>query len=198
MPEELTASAAIPKVEPVITPASVTLETGLTRDEVTKMIQSETDKVRTEYVRKLKDKQGELEELEKAKLNEEEKRKFDLDKKERELAEQESELRHEKIKSFATDELSKAELPIEFREFVLDSDQEKTKIRIDIMKTKYIEAVDNAVKKAMQGIGHEPTAGETPPPVNDKDKLISQYNEAEKIGDVLTMQIAQGKINSLA
>ena len=61
----------------------------MTAEDIKKLIQSETDKVRTEYAKKLKAEQDEKDRLLKEKMSDEEKAKFERDKLQKDLEERE-------------------------------------------------------------------------------------------------------------
>lgn len=74
---------------------------GLTMEDVQKMIQSETDKIRTDYSKKLKDKELELDKLQKEKMTDAEKAELEKKQKEEALIQKENEL-NKKLLDFET------------------------------------------------------------------------------------------------
>lgn len=123
---------------------------------IQKTIQSETDKVRTQYSKQLKQLETEKETLLKEKMTEEEKAKYELEKQRRELFEKESALKRQTVELEATNLLSTAQVPIEFKQFVLGEDVESTKQRIDSFKKMWDAAVSEEVTKRMAAGGRKP------------------------------------------
>lgn len=123
-------------------------EKPLTKEDIQKMIQSETDRVRTEYSKKVKALEQEKEELEKEKMTEEEKAKFELEKREKELADREKEILKRDLTIRTVDLLKENELPLDFREFVTGKDEDSTNERVDTFKKLW----DEEIKKAIDDI----------------------------------------------
>ena len=128
----------------------------LTMDEVRKLIQSETDKVRTEYSRKLKEAQAELERLKAEKMTEEEKAKYEQEKLQKELQEKEQALLQRELNLLAVDLLTEAKMPLEFKEFVVGVDEETTKAKVTTLKNLWNTALEQAVKERFKEKGRDP------------------------------------------
>lgn len=127
----------------------------ITMDEIQKMIQSETDKVRTEYVKKVKALETEKEELEKAKMTEEEQKKFELEKLQKELTEKEGAIQRRELTIKTVDLMREAELPLEFRDFIIGADEENTKEKLQSFKVEWDKALKEEVEKRFKGSGRE-------------------------------------------
>lgn len=128
----------------------------LTAEEVQKMIQAETDRVRGEYAKKNKDLQKLLDDEKKSKLSEQEK--FELAQKE--LAEKQSELQKEKNGIHAIKELGNAELPSTFLDFVTSSEgDEKTTELVKTLKKAFDDAVAAKVDETFKGTGRTVNKG---------------------------------------
>jgi len=128
----------------------------LTPEKVKKMIQSETDKVRTEYVKKLKALEKEKEELLKEKMTEEEKKKFEQEKREKELMEKEKLIREKEIRLRAINLLQENEMPISFQEYVLAETEEEVEKKILNLKELWKKELQAAVEKEFKAHGREP------------------------------------------
>jgi len=128
----------------------------LTMDEVRKLIQSETDKVRTEYSKKLKEAQAEAERLAKEKMSEEEKAKYEQEKLQKELQEKEQALLERELNLLAVDLLTEAKMPLEFKEFVVGADEETTKARVATLKKLWTDALEKAVQERFKEKGRNP------------------------------------------
>lgn len=125
----------------------------LTMDEVRKLIQSETDKVRTEYSKRLKEAQAEAERLAKEKMSEEEKAEFERQKLQKELEEKERALLERELNLLAVDLLTEAKMPLEFKEFVVGVDEETTKAKATTLKNLWNTALEQAVKERFKEKG---------------------------------------------
>ncbi len=124
----------------------------LTTEQVKKMIQSETDRVRTEYSQKLK-------ELEKAKMTEDEKRIAELQEKEQALTAKEQELLKKSLTLHAINVLNEKKIPVEFAEYLIAGDEETTNQRIESFNKQWSEKFTEAVQDINKSIGRKPTEG---------------------------------------
>ncbi|ALS27187.1 hypothetical protein IJ21_17860 [Paenibacillus sp. 32O-W] len=121
-----------------------------------KQIQSAEDRVRTAYSKQLKQLEQEKETLLKEKMTEEERAKYELQKRESTLLEQERLLKQRTVELEATNLLAAAQLPITFKPFVLGEDVEQTKQRINDFKKLWDAAVSEEVTKRMAAGGRKP------------------------------------------
>jgi len=121
-----------------------------------KLVQSAEDRVRTQYVKQLKQLEQEKEALLKEKMTEEERAKYELEKQRRELFEKEAALKRQTVELEATNLLAAAQLPIQFKQFVLGEDIDDTKKRIDDFKKLWDAAVSEEVTKRMAAGGRTP------------------------------------------
>lgn len=121
-----------------------------------KQIQSAEDRVRTQYSKQLKQLEQEKEALLKEKMTEEEKAQYELEKQRRELFEKEAALKRQTVELEATNLLAAAQLPIQFKPFVLGEDVEQTKQRIEDFKKLWDAAVSEEVTKRMAAGGRKP------------------------------------------
>lgn len=151
----------------------------LTMEEVQRMIQSETDKVRTEYSKKLKDAQAEAERLAKEKMSEEEKADFERQKLQKELTEKEQALLERELNLKAIDLLTEAKMPLAFKEFVIGADEETTKARVATLKSLWQTELENAVKERFKEKGRK---------IHDTDDVDSTKNPWSKEHFNLTEQ----------
>jgi hypothetical protein len=121
-----------------------------------KQIQSAEDRVRTQYVKQLKQLEQEKDALLKEKMTEEERAKYELEKQRRELFEKEAALKRQTVELEATNLLAAAQLPITFKPFVLGDDVDDTKRRIEDFKKLWDAAVSEEVTKRMAAGGRKP------------------------------------------
>ena len=117
-----------------------------------KQIQSAEDRVRTAYSKQLK----ELEKQLQAKMTDEERIQYELEKKRRELMEKESALNRQTVELEATNLLAAAGLPLQFRPYVLGDSVESTKQRIEDFKKLWDAALSEEVTKRLAAGGRTP------------------------------------------
>jgi hypothetical protein len=122
-----------------------------------KQIQSAEDRVRTAYSKQVK----QLEQQLHAKMTEEEKIQYELEKRRRELVEKEAALKRQTVELEATNLLAAAQLPIQFKPFVLGDDVEETKRRIDDFCKLWDAAVSEEVTKRLAAGGRTPPSNGT-------------------------------------
>lgn len=134
----------------------------LTKEAVEKMIQSATDKVRTEYVKKLKILEAEKEELEKAKMTEEEKRAFEEEKRQKELEAKEQEIRQKELNIKAYDVIVEQELNPKLKPFILADTEEDIETKAKELKSIINNIVETALQEKIKGLGREPHKGGEP------------------------------------
>ncbi len=128
------------------------INTGLdkdsySKDEVMAMLQSETDKRVTEALkkadRKTQDKIKEAEKL--AKMNEEEKFQYQLQEKEKTLADREKQIALMENKNEAVKILSEKKLPVEVIDFLVADDADKTMKNINLFEKVFAAAVKERI-----------------------------------------------------
>jgi len=142
----------------------------LTEEELQKRIESEADKklekaLKTarakwekEFQEKLEQEKKEAERL--AKLSEKERKEEELKKREEELERRLKELERKELKADAVGVLNEKGLPVEFADFLIAENAEKTLENINLFKEKFDAAVAQKVKEALAG---------TPPKKNPTD-----------------------------
>lgn len=135
-------------------------EKVLTEKDIQKIVQSETDKVRTEYSTRLKELEKQKAELEKEKMSEEEKRQFDLDQMAKQLEAKELEIQNRELTIKTVDLLKDNNLPLEFREFVIGTDEKQTVARVEKFGQLWTEALGDAVSKRFKDGGRKVEQGE--------------------------------------
>lgn len=134
----------------------------ITIDMVQKMIQSETDKVRTEYVKKLKQKEQEIEDVKKSSMSETERLDYEnktlqeqLDERERTLKEREQAFARTELELKSLELLEQHSLPHEAKQFLVGTDEVVTKSNILAFKVMFDSAIENAIKERIKGTTKE-------------------------------------------
>jgi Domain of unknown function (DUF4355)/Short C-terminal domain len=133
---------------------------GMTEEQIKKLIQSETDKVRTEYNKKLKAEQDEKERLLKEKMSDEEKAKFEKDKLEKDLAEREAALNAREVALHTIDKLTEAKLPLSFKDFLVGQSKEDADKNIAAFQTAWQAAIKAEVDAKFKDHGGNPGKGQ--------------------------------------
>jgi|GEM_PF-463937 len=160
----------------------------MTAEEVQRMIaeavskaeQSAADRVRTEYSKKNKELQDQLEELKKQKMSAEEKAEYERQQKERELREKETELLRREVALHTVDKLRELELPLEFRDILAGADIEDTNKRIGVFQQMWQGALKKAVDERFKQTGHEPGKGKEGAPGVKNPWAKDQLNYTEQ------------------
>lgn len=137
-----------------VTETNATTETQteqkpLTAEDVQKMIQSETDKVRTDYAKKLKEKDKELEAIKVEKMSEEEKKAHEI---EQTLKENEA-LRAQLLQASTIAKLSSVSLSHEFAEFISGSNEEEVATKVNNLKLLFDKAVSEKANELFKSKG---------------------------------------------
>jgi hypothetical protein len=136
---------------------------ALSLEDVQKMIQSETDKIRTEYSKKLKDKDKELEDTKKEKMTEQEKAEYELGQLKENLSQRELQLLDKELTLKIVDLLKESELPLDAKDFLKGKDEESTIKNIESFKSIFNSALEVAVQNRFKDSGkdHENGSGST-------------------------------------
>ncbi|MCM3160994.1 DUF4355 domain-containing protein [Metabacillus litoralis] len=140
-----------------------------TKDDITKLIQSEVDKVRTDYSKKLKDKDKELDTLKREKMTEEEKQKLDNEN----LLKENEALKKDKLGYFALENIVSQGLPAEAKEFVVGDDEATTLDKITAFKTMFDNAVTAKVNEAYKNNGSDHKKGNSSSGSITKEQFMS-------------------------
>ena len=128
----------------------------MTAEDIKKLIQSETDKVRTEYAKKLKAEQDEKDRLLKEKMSDEEKAKFERDKLQKDLEERERTLNAREVALHTIDKLTEAKLPLSFKDFLVGPTKEDAEKRIESFKAQWQTELKAAVDAKFRDSGSNP------------------------------------------
>lgn len=154
----------------------------LTLEEVQKLIQSETDKVRTKYVNELKALESEKEALLKEKMSEKEKADFELQKKAKEIEERENLLNKQTLSLKKLNLLKDNTSLLDLEEFISGDNEDQLKENMQKLKTKFEVAVQKEVEKRFKENGRDVTQNNN----NSLDTITSlkqQHAEAIKAND---------------
>lgn len=131
-------------------------ETTYTAADLEKKVQSETDKVRTDYSQKLKQLEQKIEKFQKEKMTEDERKQFELGEAKKAIAEKEQLYNSKLLELSSVEWLKESGLPIEFRQYVLGTDEESTKTRIKAFQKLWNDAINKAVEDKFKGNSRSP------------------------------------------
>lgn len=165
----------------------------ITEETVKKLIQSETDKVRTKYSQELKEKQDQIESLQKEKMTAAQLREYEQKQLTERLAAKEKELNDKEVSIHARDQLIAEGLDISFVDFVKADTKERTEDRIKLLKSKFNESLAKAIDDKLKEHGRDPQKGRdqvtqpsflgmTPAQIQQKSKADPEWfrkNETE-------------------
>ena len=104
-----------------------------------------------------------------------------------------------KIDRLIEKSLIDSELPVEFANRIKGDDEANIKEDVQKFKTFIDAQIEKGVEAQVNArlAGKGPEAGAKLGDGTEREKLIAQYNEAEKAGDAKTMTMLKGKIHSL-
>ena len=136
---------------------------ALDEEAVQKMIQSATDKIRTDYSKKLKQLEEEKEALIKEKMTEAEKKDYELNKREKAIREKEAQLLASNIETTAATELARLEIPFDFKDFIKGESVDETKARAEQFHELWKSAVSEEVQKRFAANGRHVPRGQQQP-----------------------------------
>jgi hypothetical protein len=150
---------------------------------VEKIAQSAADKVRTEYAKKLKDAQKEIELLRTEKMSENEKREYEAQKLKEALEAKERDLTYREMELLAVKALEEKKLPSTFLEFVIGDNKDKTLERIAQLEKTFSDEKKSAVAEAMKAHGRDPNRGRTGDVTSGFEGMTPKEIEMKARGD---------------
>ena len=151
-----------------------TQEAPLTLEAVKKMIQSETDRVRTEYSGKLKDREAELEKLQKEKMSEKERAAFELEQQKKANAATAAELAKRELALDKAGVITELEVPKELAPYVMGDSKEQILSSAKALMDTFAVEVAKGVEKRLASNTSKPEMG-------DKVDIVA-FATAEKFG----------------
>lgn len=121
---------------------------------VAKALETQKSKLQTDIQTQIENAKTEAQKL--AKMNADEKAKYEAEKRESDLASRESEITKRELMATAKDDLANAHLPIELAEILNYADAESCKTSMEAVKKAFQAAVQAAVNDKLKG-GNPPT-----------------------------------------
>jgi len=126
---------------------------------VDKIAQSREDRVRTEYSKKLKDKDKEIEMLKKEKMSENERREYEAQQLKEALETKERDLTRREMELLAVKTLEEKKLPNSFISFIIGESEEVTLKNIESLEKTFADELKSAVDVKLKSYGREPHKG---------------------------------------
>ena len=173
---------------------------ALTKDDIEKMIQSGSDKIRQEVHKQYKDQLKQLEQenesIKKEKMTAEEKAQYEAEQRQKELEAKDKEIKQRELRLKSYDVMKENEVPQEFQDLLLagveddDSLAERAKVVGQTVKT----IKNNIREEIYKEFGREPhqTEGAKGFSKEQLDKMSPE--EINKNWDVISQQMEEGKI----
>jgi len=156
IPETISETETIPETETISESKDSETQKMMSYEDAMKLVQSQSDKVRTDYTKKVKEKEQVIKDLERASMTAEEKRQVELADKEAELSLKEQRLLKNEMTLKANDLLRDSDLDISLRDVVYADTEEKITENIKNVKTIIDKIVESEVQKKFKEVGYIP------------------------------------------
>lgn len=144
-------------------------ESALTKEDIEKMIQSASDRVRTEYSQKLKAVEAEKEELQKEKMSEKERAAFELEQREKAIAERDATIAARELALERHEILSSLDVPPKLAKRIIGSNRAEIEADAKSYMADYAEAVAAGVDKKLVSNTESPEMGDRVAPISRGD-----------------------------
>ena len=187
---ETTATAAeTTAVKEQATPTAKTF----TQDELNAIIDKRLERERKDAQARIDKAVTEAQKL--AKMNAEERLEHERAEREKQLKDRESEITRRELKAEAKAQLADKGLPVEFADALPLTDAESVQTAIEVFDKAFRVAVEKGVNERLKG--NPPKVSQAEKAMSEKDRLIAEYNAAEKRKDFAAMLSIQNKIKKL-
>ena len=193
-----------PETKPPETPNEAPAEKTENQIDLDKVVQSAKDQVRTEYSKKFKALESELESLRKEKMTADEIKALERKQFEERLTQKERDLNDKEISIRVRDLLAQESLPGSLAEYLKGDTVDNTEKRVKAFKKEFQKALEVAVEDRMKAVGRDPNkgregssgtsefAGMTPAEIEKKAKADPEW--MRKHGDEIIAAMASGKL----
>lgn len=131
-------------------------EDVFTKEELERIIQSETDKVRTKYSKEIKALKEEIESFKTAQMTEKEKQEYEEKKRQEALEAKEKELKQKELNLKSYEVITEQKLDARLRPFILAEDEEKIEENAKELKLIISSIINDALQEKIKGLGREP------------------------------------------
>jgi hypothetical protein len=130
-----------------------------------------------------------------AKMSADERAQHEREELQKALSQREAEITKRELKAEAKSQLSDKGLPVELADALPLNDAESTSQAIEAIETAFRKAVEKGVNERLKG--QPPKVSQAEKAMSEKDKLIAEYNAAEKRKDFAAVLSIQNKIKKL-
>ena len=144
--------------------------------EIKKMIQSETDRVRNQYSTQIKELKSQLDSIQKEKMTDEEKAKFEQEQLSNRLKEKEAELSAKEIRLKVIETLTKKGMPLEMVDVAMGKDEDDTNKRIAILEATLQKQAEKVVEQKFKELGRDVPTGNNEEP-NWDEMSMAEYEK---------------------
>lgn len=172
--------------------ATPTVKT-FTQADIDAIIEKRLLRERKEAEKRIADAVTEAQKL--AKMSADERLEHERVEREKQLKDRESEITRRELKAEAKAQLADKGLPVEFADALPLTDAESVQSAIEVFDKAFRAAVEKGVNERLKG--NPPKVSHAEKPMSEKDKLIAEYNAAEKRKDFAAMLSIQNKIKKL-
>ena len=171
-------------------------------ESVKKLVQSETDKVRTDLWIKIKEKDAEIEKLKTDQMTDKQKAQYEAERLSKELAKKETDLKAKELSLFAYDHMKKENIDPEFYAYIIGGSEDEIKTRAKSFMELFNKYLAAKVDEKLKGAGREPGKGRETSATSDifnmtPDEILKKQREDptwfEKNEKVIFDALAQGK-----
>jgi len=130
-----------------------------------------------------------------AKMSADERAQHEREELQKTLSQREAEITRRELKAEAKAQLADKGLPVEFSDALPLTDAESVQTAIEVFDKAFRIAVEKGVNERLKG--QPPKVSQAEKAMSEKDKLIAEYNAAEKRKDFAAVLSIQNKIKKL-
>lgn len=164
-----------------------------TQSDIDAIIEKRLLRERKEAEKRIADAVTEAQKL--AKMSADERLEHERVEREKQLKDRESEITRRELKAEAKAQLADKGLPVEFADALPLTDAESVQTAIEVFDRAFRAAVEKGVNERLKG--QPPKVSQAEKAMSEKDRLIAEYNAAEKRKDFAAMLSIQNKIKKL-
>lgn len=172
--------------------ATPTVKT-FTQSDIDAIIEKRLLRERKEAEKRIADAVTEAQKL--AKMSADERMEHERVEREKQLKDRESEITRRELKAEAKAQLADKGLPVEFADALPLTDAESVQTAIEVFDKAFRAAVEKGVNERLKG--NPPKVSHAEKPMSEKERLIAEYNAAEKRKDFAAVLSIQNKIKKL-
>jgi len=172
--------------------ATPTVKT-FTQSDIDAIIEKRLLRERKEAEKRIADAVTEAQKL--AKMSADERMEHERVEREKQLKDRESEITRRELKAEAKAQLADKGLPVEFADALPLTDAESVQTAIEVFDKAFRAAVEKGVNERLKG--NPPKVSQAEKPMSEKERLIAEYNAAEKRKDFAAVLSIQNKIKKL-